>query len=124
VSKKERIARFTDDELRAMQARGEDQSDWKRAAGLSESEIEAVIAADADEAEMIFDWSRASIAEPYEAADQSNSSEAVGQVLERVEACEAQQIEEIEAALAEAECGDFATDEEVAEVVARYRAPS
>jgi predicted transcriptional regulator len=110
-----------------MQARGEDQSDWKRAAALSEGEIEGAITADADEAETIFDWSRASIAEPDEAADQSNSSsasEAVGLALEHVEACEAQQIEEIEAALAEAECGDFATDEEVAEVVARYRVPS
>lgn len=61
VSKKERIVRRTDDELRAMQAQGEDKSDWKRVAALSEAEIETAISTDADEAETIFDWSKASI---------------------------------------------------------------
>jgi uncharacterized protein (DUF4415 family) len=61
VSKKERIVRRTDDELCAMQAQGEDKSDWKRVAALSEAEIEAAISTDSDEAETIFDWSKASI---------------------------------------------------------------
>ena len=64
MAKKERIARFTDDELRAKQARGEDKSDWKRAAAMTEAEIEAAIADDPDEAGMTIDWSQASVELP------------------------------------------------------------
>jgi uncharacterized protein (DUF4415 family) len=61
VPKKERIVRHTDEELSAMQARGEEKSDWSRATALSEAELEAAISADVEEAETIFDWSKASI---------------------------------------------------------------
>jgi uncharacterized protein (DUF4415 family) len=64
MAKKERIVKFTDDELRAKQARGEDKSDWKRAAAMTEAEIEAAIADDPDEAEMAVDWSQASVELP------------------------------------------------------------
>ncbi|MGJ0393494.1 MAG: BrnA antitoxin family protein [Methylocystis sp.] len=64
MAKKERIVRHTDDELAAMQARGEDKSDWKRAAAMTEAEIEAAIADDPDEAEMAVDWSQTSIEAP------------------------------------------------------------
>jgi uncharacterized protein (DUF4415 family) len=64
MAKKGRIARVTDDELRAKQARGEDKSDWKRAAAMTEAEIEAAIADDPDEAEMAVDWSQASVELP------------------------------------------------------------
>ncbi len=64
MAKKERIARFTDDELRAKQARGEDKSDWKHAAAMTEAEIEAAIADDPDEAGMTIDWSQASVELP------------------------------------------------------------
>jgi uncharacterized protein (DUF4415 family) len=64
MAKKERIVRFTDDALRAKQARGEDKSDWKRAAAMTEAEIEAAIADDPDEAGMAVDWSQASVELP------------------------------------------------------------
>ena len=64
MAKKERIVRFTDDELRAKQARGEDKSDWKRAAAMTEAEIEAAVADDPDEAGMAVDWSQASVELP------------------------------------------------------------
>jgi uncharacterized protein (DUF4415 family) len=64
MAKKERIVKFTDDELRAKQARGEDKSDWKRAAAMTEAEIEAAIADDPDEVEMAVDWSQASVKLP------------------------------------------------------------
>ena len=64
MAKKERIVRVTDDELRAKQARGEDKSDWKRAAAMTEAEIEAAVADDPDEAGMTIDWSQASVELP------------------------------------------------------------
>ncbi|ARN82680.1 BrnA antitoxin family protein [Methylocystis bryophila] len=65
MAKKERIVRFTDNELRAKQACGEDQSDWKRAAAMTEAEIEAAVAEDPDEAGMTVDWSRAAVELPH-----------------------------------------------------------
>jgi uncharacterized protein (DUF4415 family) len=64
MAKKERIVRYTDDELRAKLARGEDKSDWKQAAAMTEAEIEAAIADDLEEAEMAVDWSQASVELP------------------------------------------------------------
>ena len=55
MAKKERIVRVTDDELRAKHARGEDKSDWKRAAAMTEAEIEAAVADEPDEAGMTID---------------------------------------------------------------------
>lgn len=60
MKKQERIVRYTDDELRAMIARGESCSDWERAASVSDEELEASIAADPDEAGMVLDWSTVS----------------------------------------------------------------
>lgn len=64
MAKKERIVRYSAEELRAMQARGESRSDWARAAAMTEAEIEAAIASDPDEAGMIVDWSQASVELP------------------------------------------------------------
>jgi uncharacterized protein (DUF4415 family) len=64
MSKKEHIVRYTDKEFRAMQLRGEDQSDWKGAAAMSVKEIEAGIADDKDEAGMNIDWSNVSVELP------------------------------------------------------------
>ena len=62
--KKERIVRYTDKELEQKQLLGEDQSDWKAAAALSDEEIEAAIADDEDEAGMHVDWSNVSVELP------------------------------------------------------------
>lgn len=47
-----------------MQARGEDRSDWKRVAALSEEDVEAAVSENSDEAGMSVDRSRASVELP------------------------------------------------------------
>ena len=64
MERKERIVRSTDDQLRAMCERGEDKSDWAQAAAMTESEIDAAIASDPDEAGMVVDWSTLSVGLP------------------------------------------------------------
>jgi uncharacterized protein (DUF4415 family) len=64
MAKKENIVSYTDEELRAMRARGESKSDWARAAAMTEAQLEAAIADDPDEAGLVFDWSRASVEMP------------------------------------------------------------
>ena len=64
MAKKGRIVKYADDELRAMQERGEDQSNWAQAAAMTDAEIDAAIAGDADEAGMVVDWSKASVELP------------------------------------------------------------
>ena len=48
--KKERIVRYSAEELQAMRRRGESKSDWARAAAMLEGEVEAAVAADPEEA--------------------------------------------------------------------------
>jgi uncharacterized protein (DUF4415 family) len=64
MAKRDHIERHTADDLRAKQARGESKSDWMRAAAMTEGEIEAAIAEDADEAGMVVDWAQASVEVP------------------------------------------------------------
>ncbi len=64
MAKKERIVRYSAEELQAMRERGESQSDWVRAAAMTDAEIEAAIAADPDEAGMTVDWAKASVDMP------------------------------------------------------------
>jgi uncharacterized protein (DUF4415 family) len=64
MARKEPIVKHTDEELRAMLARGEDKSDWTGAAAMTEVEIEAEIAADPDEAGMQVNGAQASVELP------------------------------------------------------------
>ena len=64
MAKKEHIVRFTDKELRAKLAQGEDQSDWKAASAMTGKQIEEAIAADEDEAGMHVDWSNVTVELP------------------------------------------------------------
>lgn len=64
MTKKEHIVRYTDKELREMRKRGEDKNDWKRAASMTNKEIEAAIADDEDEEGMNVDWSKISVELP------------------------------------------------------------
>jgi len=64
MAKKERTVRYSAEELQAKRRRGESQSDWARAAAMSEGEIVAAVAADPEEAGMTIDWSRASVVMP------------------------------------------------------------
>jgi uncharacterized protein (DUF4415 family) len=64
MGKKENIVSYTDEELKAMRDRGESQSDWARAAAMTEEELEAAIADDRDEAGLVFDWSNSTVEMP------------------------------------------------------------
>lgn len=64
MAKEENIVRYTVEEIKAMIARGEDQSDWARAGAMTDEEIEAAVASDPDEAGMVVDWSKAIIGIP------------------------------------------------------------
>ena len=50
------IVSYTAEELRAMIARGEDQTDWARVDAMTEAELEAAIASDPDWAGIPPDW--------------------------------------------------------------------
>jgi uncharacterized protein (DUF4415 family) len=54
----------TDDELKAMQARGESKTDWAAAVAMSDAEVEAAVASDPDEAGLAVDWANASVELP------------------------------------------------------------
>jgi len=64
MARKEHTARYTDEELRALQREGKDRSDWKRAAAMTQADIEAAIASDPDEADMAVDWESATVELP------------------------------------------------------------
>jgi uncharacterized protein (DUF4415 family) len=64
MAKKEHIVRYTGKDLRAMTQRGEDKSNWAQATAMTEAEIESAIAEDSDEADMVIDWSQASVELP------------------------------------------------------------
>lgn len=60
MGKKERIVRYTVEEIKAKIANGEDKTDWAKAGAVTQEELEASIASDSDEAGMVVDWSSAS----------------------------------------------------------------
>ena len=59
MAKRERIVRYTSDELRRMRARGGDKTDWARVSATTHEEVERQIAADPDERDIVWDWSTA-----------------------------------------------------------------
>ena len=52
----EHIRRYTAEELRAMVARGETETDWARVDAMTEEELEAAIASDPDWKDVPRDW--------------------------------------------------------------------
>jgi uncharacterized protein (DUF4415 family) len=64
MPKKERIVRYSAEELAEKRKRGESRSDWGRAAAMSKEEIEADFASDPDETGMVVDWDSVSIQLP------------------------------------------------------------
>ena len=64
-----RIVRYTAEELREMRRRGETYTDWERVAATTPEEVEAQIAADPDEAGMVYDWANATTEMPKPKAD-------------------------------------------------------
>lgn len=53
------IVRYTAEELQEMRQRGEDRTDWAKVDATTEEELEASIAADADDVHEEPDWSKA-----------------------------------------------------------------
>jgi uncharacterized protein (DUF4415 family) len=68
MDNEEDIRRYTAEELRAMQARGEDLTDWARIDAMTEEDIEAAIASDPDEAGLEWDWDNAVLVIPIQEA--------------------------------------------------------
>lgn len=64
MSKKERIARHSAEELGRLRRAGKSRSDWKRSAAMTSKEVEASVASDPEEVGMIVDWESASIEMP------------------------------------------------------------
>ena len=64
MAKKKHIVGYTTETLRGMRERGETASDWARSAAMTSEQIEASVAADADEADLEFDWDNASVEMP------------------------------------------------------------
>ena len=64
MRKKDDIVRYTAKQLADLRNRGETRSNWAKAAALTNKEIEAQIAADPDEADMVIDWDSATVEMP------------------------------------------------------------
>ena len=64
MRKKDDIVRYTAKQLANLRNRGETRSNWAKAAALTNEEIEAQIAADPDEADMVIDWDSATVEMP------------------------------------------------------------
>src|SRR5271165_3449831 len=60
MAKKDDIRRYTADELAAMRRRGESRTNWAKVNATTETQLEASIAADPDEAHEV-DWTRTAL---------------------------------------------------------------
>ena len=69
MGKKERIVRYSAEELADMIRRGESRTNWARQEAMTYDEIEAQVAADPDEAGMVYDWANATTELPQPKAD-------------------------------------------------------
>lgn len=64
MAKKAHIVRYTERELKELVKKDGSCSDWKKAASMTDAQIEAAIADDPDEAGMIMDWENATVELP------------------------------------------------------------
>ena len=64
MRKKDDTVLYTAKQLADLRNRGETRSNWAKAAALTNEEIEAQIAADPDEADMVIDWDSATVEMP------------------------------------------------------------
>ncbi|WP_420265233.1 BrnA antitoxin family protein [Candidatus Magnetominusculus dajiuhuensis] len=65
MERKEHIVKYTDKELSELVEREGTLSDWDKAASMTQTEIEACVASDSDEAEMIMDWDNVTVELPH-----------------------------------------------------------
>lgn len=64
MAKREHIVKYTDEELAELVKREGASSDWDKAARMTKAEIEARIASDPDETDMVMDWDSATVEMP------------------------------------------------------------
>jgi uncharacterized protein (DUF4415 family) len=69
MQRRGRIVSYTAEELQEMRRRGETYTDWARVKATTPEEIEAQIAADPDEAGMVYDWDNATTEMPKPKAE-------------------------------------------------------
>jgi uncharacterized protein (DUF4415 family) len=64
MARKEHIVKYTDEELTRLVKKEGTLSDWKKAGSMTKAEVEANVASDSDEAEMVMDWDNTTIELP------------------------------------------------------------
>ncbi|MBF0457435.1 MAG: BrnA antitoxin family protein [Nitrospirae bacterium] len=65
MARKGHIVKYTDKELSKLVEREGSLSDWDKAASMTQAEIEAGVASDSDEAEMVMDWDNVTVELPH-----------------------------------------------------------
>jgi uncharacterized protein (DUF4415 family) len=60
MQKKTSITRYSADDIKTLQARGESRTNWQKAGSMDPEKLRASISSDADEAGLEFDWTQAS----------------------------------------------------------------
>ena len=64
MARKTHITKYTDSELAKLAEKEGTLSDWGKADSMTEAEVEARVASDSDEDDMILDWAKATIELP------------------------------------------------------------
>jgi len=68
MAKRNHIVKYTAEELAELVRREGTSSDWDKAARMTKAEIEARVASDPDEADMVMDWDNATVETPQSKA--------------------------------------------------------
>ena len=64
MAKKNHIVKYTAEELAELVRREGTSSDWDKAARMTKAEVEARVASDPDEADMVMDWDNTTVETP------------------------------------------------------------
>jgi uncharacterized protein (DUF4415 family) len=64
MARKVHIVKYTDEQLDEVVKKEGSRSDWEKAACMTDAEIEASVASDPDEADMVMDWDNAAVELP------------------------------------------------------------
>jgi uncharacterized protein (DUF4415 family) len=68
MARKERIVKYTDEELNKLAKQEGTLSDWRKASNMTKTEIEERVASDSDETEMVMDWDNTTVEPPQSKA--------------------------------------------------------
>jgi len=61
MARKKHIVKYTTEELDELVKKDGSYSDWNKAASMTNAEIEAAVASDPDEADMVLEWDNATV---------------------------------------------------------------